>query len=426
MTDDQPLIALRARYVFPVDGPPIDGGEVTIRGSKIVAVGKPISGNTVRDLGDVAIVPGLVNAHTHLEFSDLATPIGRPGISLPEWIAQVVAHRRAASTDARAAISQGLRENLACGTTALGEIATGDGRQIAVRFSDSPITSVVFRESIAPLTDRVPSATAEAEQFLISTPASANLQPALSPHAPYTVHPHLLEAMLDLARRFTVPLAMHLAESREELELLERGTGPFRAMLERLDAWDAASDARYPRILNYLERLAAAPRALVVHGNYLSAAERNFLAERADQMSVVYCPRTHDFFGHDAYPLADMLAAGVAMALGTDSRASNPDLSMLNEMRFIAERHIGIGSAKILELGTLGGARALGLANQIGSLAPGKLANLAIVGPLAPAARDPHDALFAPGTNVQEAWSQGRLASEAKPPPNTSREKHTP
>jgi len=415
MTHDQPTITLRARYVFPVDGPPIDGGTITIRGPRIVAVGEPQTVGEVHDLGDVAIVPGLVNAHTHLEFSDLAAPVGRPGMPLPQWIGHVVAHRWAATTDAPAAISQGLGESLACGTTTLGEIATGDARQIVTRYNGSPIASVVFRESIAPRTDRVPAAAAEAEQFLRSTQASANLQPALSPHAPYTVHPRLLEAMLDLARRHAAPLAMHLAESREELELLERGTGPFRAMLERLDAWDPADDARYPRILNYLERLATAPRALVVHGNYLRADEIDYLAERAERMSVVYCPRTHAFFGHDAYPLAAMLAAGVSMALGTDSRASNPDLSLFEEMRFVAERHAAVSPARALELGTLAGAQALGVSNQTGSLSAGKLANLAIVGPLGPGSRDPHEALFAPGTTVQETWIQGRLASEAKP-----------
>jgi len=426
MTQDEPLITLRARYVFPVDGPPIDGGTVTIRGSRIVEVGRPAAGSAVRDLGDVAILPGLVNAHTHLEFSDLEAPVGRPGMPLPEWIGHVVAHRRAATSNVDAAIAKGLRESVVCGTTAVGEIATGSPQQIVTRYAESPIASVIFRESIAPRVERVAAAAAEAEGFLTCTQASADLQPALSPHAPYTVHSRLLDAMLELARRFAVPMAMHLGESREELEYLERGTGPFRAMLERLDAWDPSVDARYPRILNYLERLAAAPRALVIHGNYLSRHEIDFLAQRADGMSVVYCPRTHDFFGHDAYPLADLLARGIAMALGTDSRASNPDLSLFEEMRFVADRHAGIAGGKILNLGTLAGARALGLDSQVGSLTASKLANLAVVGPLDAQSRDPHEALFAPGATVQQTWVQGRLASELNPPPKSVRQKHTP
>jgi cytosine/adenosine deaminase-related metal-dependent hydrolase len=419
MTVDPQLIALRARYVLPVAGPPIAGGAVTIRGSKIVAVGAPAAGSTVRDLGDVAIIPGLVNAHTHLEFSDLAAPIGRPGMPLPDWIGQVVAHRRAAAADGRTAISLGLQESLACGTTSLGEIATGEARQIAARYIDSPIASVVFRESIAPRADRLPAAADEAEQFLASAQASANLHAALSPHAPYTVHPRLLEAMLVLARRFEAPLAMHLAESREELELLERGTGPFRTMLERLDAWDRASDARFPRILDYLERLAAAPRALVIHGNYLTTADIEFLAERAERMTVVYCPRTHAYFGHDAYPLAEILAAGVAVALGTDSRASNPNLSLLEEMQFAAQRHPAVSPAFVLELGTLAGARALGLEKFAGSLEIGKEASFAIVGRLDPSEPDPHQALLAPETRVMAAWVQGQSVSAAKRPLTT-------
>ena len=414
MTAEPKPIALRARYVFPVAGPPIADGTVTIHGSKIVAVGAPAAGSAVVDLGDVAIVPGLVNAHTHLEFSDLSEPIGRPGMSLPDWIGHVVAHRRAAAADVPTAISRGLQESLSCGTTAVGEIATGEARQIAARYVDSPIAAVVFRESIAPRADRVPAAVAEAEQYLVSQ-NTAKLQLALSPHAPYTVHPRLLEAMLDLARRFAAPLAMHLAESREELKLLECGTGPFRAMLERLDAWDPA-DARLPRILNYLERLAAAPRVLVVHGNYLSADEISFVAERANRMSVVYCPRTHAYFGHDAYPLSEMLAAGVSMALGTDSRASNPNLNMLEEMRFVALRHPDVSPAAVLELGTLAGARALGLEGSMGSLEAGKQANLAVIGRLDPGEKDAHQALLAPGTRVIGAWVGGQGFGETKPP----------
>jgi cytosine/adenosine deaminase-related metal-dependent hydrolase len=419
MTFDPQLIALQARYVFPVAGQPIARGTITIRGSKIVAVGAPAPGSAVRDLGDVAIIPGLVNAHTHLEFSDLAAPIGRPGMPLPDWIGHVVAHRRAVSTDARSAISLGLRESLACGTTTLGEIAHGEALQVAARYIDSPIALTVFRESIAARAERVPGAAADAELFLATTRAAENLRPALSPHAPYTVHPRLLDAMVDLARRFETPLAMHLAESREELELLERGTGPFRTMLERLDAWDPASDARFPRILDYLERLAAAPKALVIHGNYLTAADIDFLGERAERMTVVYCPRTHDYFGHDSYRLADMLAAGVAVALGTDSRASNPNLSMLEEMRFVAQRHPAVSPERALELGTLAGARALGLGKSTGSLEIGKQANFAIVGQLDPSERDPHQALLASGTQVLDAWIQGQAVRDTKPPLTT-------
>ena len=135
---------------------------------------------------------------------------------------------------------------------------------------------------------------------------------------------------------------MHLAESPEELELLRHGGGPLRAFLEELGAWDATAIPPGTRPLDYLRLLASAHRALVVHGNYLDDEEIAFLGANAGRMSVVYCPRTHDWFAHRDYPLEKMLAAGATVALGTDGRGSSPDLSLLGEMRFAARRHPGV------------------------------------------------------------------------------------
>jgi cytosine/adenosine deaminase-related metal-dependent hydrolase len=399
--------ALKARYVFPVACPPIAAGTLCVSGSMIAAADSPATDLPVLDLGNVALVPGFVNAHAHLEFSDLAAPLGVPGSSLPDWIRAVVSHRRSAAAD-DAPIVQGLRESLASGTTALGEIATRDWRQ-ASEMSDLPITTLVFHESIAPTRDRVEPARVAAERFLSATVAGDHLHPGLSPHAPYTVHPRLLAALVGLCRRYDVPLAMHLAESRAELELLAHGAGPFRELLRDLNAWDPSADARLPSILDYLEKLAEAPRALVVHGNYLDAAETEFLAAHAGKMTVVYCPRTHSFFGHEPYPLAARLSAGVSLALGTDSRASNPNLSLFEEMQFVARHHPQVNKAKVLELGTLDGARALGLADRMGSLVPGKQANFAVIGLGDGDADDPHELLFAPSARVVQTWIGGQI-----------------
>ena len=124
---------------------------------------------------------------------------------------------------------------------------------------------------------------------------------------------------------------MHLAESPEEMEFLHSGGGPLREfLLERgCSASEGTPAARFPRPLDYLRRLAEAHRALVIHGNYLNDEEIAFLAANAARMSVVYCPRSHDWFAHDEYPLQKMLAAGATVALGTDGRCSTPDLSLL-------------------------------------------------------------------------------------------------
>ena len=174
-------------------------------------------------------------------------------------------------------------------------------------------------------------------------------------------------------------MSFHLAESRDELEYIRAGTGGFASLLGDLGARDAALFRPRQDPSDCLQELALAHRALVVHGNYLNDREIAFLARHADRMSLVYCPRTHDYFRHDAYPLEKALSAGVNVALGTDSRASAPDLSVLAEMRFVAKRHPSVPPSTVLRMGTLNGARALGLETEAGSLEPGKWADLATV-----------------------------------------------
>jgi cytosine/adenosine deaminase-related metal-dependent hydrolase len=264
---------------------------------------------------------------------------------------------------------------------------------------------VAFQEVIGFSAARVDSVFAELEGRL-ERGAPPHSLCGISPHAPYTVHPQLLERLVALARARVLPVAMHLAESREELELLADNRGPLRALLEARSMWDPAVLAGGLRPLDYLEVLARAPRALVVHGNYLSQQEIEFVAARRATLSVVYCPRTHAFFGHTAYPLAALLAAGARVALGTDSRASNPDLDLLGELRAVAARHAAVAPETIFRLGTLAGAEALGLADQVGSLTPGKLANcIALPCP----ASAPLEAILAGQQSVEHVWLHGRL-----------------
>jgi cytosine/adenosine deaminase-related metal-dependent hydrolase len=175
-----------------------------------------------------------------------------------------------------------------------------------------------------------------------------------------------------------LPVAMHLAESRAELELLAAGTGPLRELLEQRSMWDAAAIPAGSTPLDYLRMLARAPRSLVIHGNYLSSAELDFVAEHRERMSIVYCPRTHEYFQHAEYRLQEMLAAGVRVALGTDSRASNPDLNLFDELRSVARKH-DVPASEVIRLGTLSGAEALGWGDVVGSITPGKWADLIAV-----------------------------------------------
>ena len=385
-------LCLRARWVFPIIGPPLRDAAVTIFQGRITAVGDPPRDLPIEDLGQAAILPGLVNAHTHLEFSHLAAPIGQQGMEFVAWLGSVIRQRTDAPVEGRSPVELGLRESVAQGVTTIGEIAQ-PGRPIDPYLASS-CEGIVFAELIAPRIDRVATAMASAQRHLMEARRGTRLrvnaeclqacgmsgpladpqagapssfyegndsfwQPGLSPHAPYTVHPELLARAVDFAIEHGLPLAMHLAESREEIDFLRDGRGPFRELLESRGGWDPAARPRGARPLHELRTLARAPRALVVHGNYLDDEEIEFVGKQR-QLAVVYCPRTHAWFGHARYPLEKLLTAGAVVALGTDSRASSPDLSLLAEMRHVARTFPTLSRATILELGTLGGARAWG------------------------------------------------------------------
>jgi cytosine/adenosine deaminase-related metal-dependent hydrolase len=406
------LQALKARYVFPVAGEPIRDGLVTLRGETIAAVGSDTPADRAGDLGNVALVPGLVNAHTHLDLSDLAEPLGKPGIALTDWVGEVMRLRGQRRSGPEQAVVRGLRESVACGTTLLGEIAQ-PGWQVGP-LQSAPLETIVFLELIAPTAARVDPAIDLARGHLASARPSSSWLPGLGPHAPYSVHPRLLRDVVQLSQGQRAPVAFHLAESREEMELLRSGTGPFRDLLERLDAWDPEAFPGGRRPLDYLRPLAEANRALVIHGNYLDNEEITFLAGRADRMAVVYCPRSHAFFGHAEYPLTKLLASGATVALGTDSRASSPDLSVLAEMRFLARKHASIAGDMALRLGTLLGARALGRDHDLGSLQPGKQADLAAIALPEREAADPHELLFDSELPVIATWHKGTSVDEGR------------
>jgi aminodeoxyfutalosine deaminase len=388
----------RAPWIFPVDSPPLKDGVVRAVDGRIASVGKYTAGEAVTDLGNVALLPGLINAHTHLEFSLLDAPLDRRGMPFADWIGEVVAFRRgqaAEGTDlgsySRQATSAGLKESANAGVAAIGEIATSLFPEDCFT-SSGDVRGTVFLELLGLSSEKIEPLLVAAQRH-IDAKDPGNFRHGLSPHAPYTVHPELLRQVCQLSAERKIPLAMHLAESCEELELLRSHSGPLVERLRELGAWHPGSLPRGMRSLDYLEMLAAAHQVLVIHGNFLVREEMEFVAARRDRMTVVYCPRTQAYFPHGDYPLAEMLARGVRVAVGTDSRASTPDLSVLSELRFVAQHHSHVSPKEILKMGTLHGAEALGLADELGSLAPGKQAAFAVV-PLPEAEGDPYEMLF--------------------------------
>lgn len=394
------VFALKARWVLPIDAPPIEGGVVTIHGDRISAIANQAAdGATVEELEEAVLLPGLVNAHTHLEFSHFQQPLGKAEMSLPEWIRLVIASRKQ-STDFEHSVGRGILESLRFGVTTLGEIATQAMPTDAVVLPEV----IAFQEVIGFSAARVESVFADITSRLEA--AKQSVAVGVSPHAPYTVHPKLLDLLVGLACERSLPVAMHLAESPEELMLLRENKGPFRELLEERSMWDDQVFAAGLRPLDYLQILERAPRALVIHGNYFDATELEFLANHRDRMAIVHCPRTHAYFGHESYPLEAALESGVQLAIGTDSKASNPDLSLLGELRFLFENYSAIQPEVIVKLGTLSGARALGMENTTGSITPGKLANLTALN-FNSIGNKPEETILSAQATKQRTWLRG-------------------
>ena len=386
----------RARWVLPVDAPPLANGVLEIENGRLTAVHDRDEPRAV-DLGNVALLPGLVNCHTHLEFSEFAEPLPATG-GFANWLRRVVASRRD-RPDSRKSVAIGLDELVHCGTSVVGEIATAGWDSAAL--SDNSPCCVAFHESIGLAAERHDEQLDLARRFLAAPPCPGLLR-GLSPHAPYSVHPDLYRDLVRLAVEDDVPLAVHLAETREERQLLAAGDGPLRGLLEELGAWDGGAIPSGSRPLDYLEPLDRLDRALVIHGNFLDDEEIAWLGHHR-QVTVVYCPRTHDYFGHPLHPWRRLLDAGASVALGTDSRTSNPDLSVFNEVQFLARRDPDADPAELLELATLAGARALGLDADYGSLAEGKVAEAVIV------------ELGGEGDPLSDVVSRGRIARRLGP-----------
>jgi cytosine/adenosine deaminase-related metal-dependent hydrolase len=360
---------LTARWIVPVSRPPIERGTLTILGDRIIALGSTASGRVDLDLGEAVVLPGLVNAHTHLDLTGLAGVAPFTG-DFTGWLRTVIRHRLSRTAaqigvDVRA----GLEESIRFGVTLLGDIS-GLGLSADV-LRQAPVRSVVFHEFLGLPQDRALTQAARAQSWLDAsvTLSGSPCRPGLSPHAPYSVRADLFSALRDLASRSRVPLAVHLAETSEELELLAHHNGPFVPFLQEVGVWDPAG------LVSSLEDvIARCGPALYVHGNYLGPD-----TDLPAGSSVVYCPRTHSFFQHPPHPFRRLLSRGVRVALGTDSRASNPDLDLLAEARFLHRRHPDLDPELLLRPATLNGAEALGWADEVGSLEPGKSADLVVI-----------------------------------------------
>jgi cytosine/adenosine deaminase-related metal-dependent hydrolase len=352
----------------------IDDGFVVVQGDRIVEVG-PWHGSKpgTIDLGEVVLMPGLVNAHTHLGLSHLnREPM--PG-SFVDWLlslgSRVVAPGEDAAEVNRRAVRMGVIESLRAGVTCVGDIAARSGVAWDV-LATLPMRCVAFRECLG-LGANVERFRRELREAVLSRHETSRLIAGLSPHAPYTVDIEGYRDCVEIARALAMPIATHLAEHPAEAEFLRDGSGMF-AEAYRILGIDITSVPRFeggPIRFAKTAGLLELP-AVLGHVNYADDDELDLLA--AGSASVVFCPRTHAYFGHAPHRWREMLARGINMALGTDSRASSPNLSLLEDARLLF--NAGSDSEQLLELLTAKGAKALGLHRQVGAIASGMQADL--------------------------------------------------
>jgi len=372
---------VRARYLLPVCGPPIEAGAVAIEGGILTRVGpasevQPGRGETVEDLGDALLLPGLINSHCHLDFTALRSAIS-PSASFTEWIRRINSLKSTLDTsDYLASIRRGFAESARFGTTTILNIESFP--EVLLDLGPPPLRTWWFYELID-VRDRMRAdeSVAGALRFFDGPQEPRQGGFGVSPHAPYTASVPLYRLAAECARRRTMPFTTHVSESREEMEMFANARGPLHDFLGRIGR--PTHDCGHGSPLRHLLVHDCLPEgAILAHLNELFPSDFDLLGSGtlARTLTVVHCPGSHRYFGHPAFPLDQISALGINIALGTDSLASNQSLSMFREMRLLRQSHPALDPRRILAMATRNGARALGLDGRLGVLAPGAFADL--------------------------------------------------
>ena len=359
-----------ADWVAPVDGPPIEDGAVAMENGRIVAVGPAEQIGAGERFDAAAIVPGFVNAHSHLEYAVYAG-FG-DGLPFGPWLGVHMERKQRIGADDFEAIARlGAATSLASGITTTADSSfTGAAANAC---ADLGLRAIVYLEVFGGPEDI--AGRFDVNRARVAAAFCERVRLGISPHAPYTAS----AALYDAAFALGIPVATHLAESDAEQEWLWEGTGPLTQYAGSLPPPLGETGARA------LARRGLLGRSLIAaHCVKLDDEEIELLARH--DVAVAHCPRSNAVLGCGIAPLAELRAAGIRAGLGTDSPASAASFDMFEEMRAAlyaararAERPDALSAAEALELATLGSARALGLENEIGSLAPGKRADLAVV-----------------------------------------------
>ncbi|MCC6165281.1 MAG: amidohydrolase family protein [Acidobacteria bacterium] len=376
------VVRVRATWILPVAAPKIRDGWIDVDpvGREILAVGTPeaLSGRpaaTVVDLPGAVILPGLVNAHTHLELSHLAGAVP-PADDFVTWVRVMLGVRAGLSSSVAhvvEAVERAIASMEATGTAAVGDIVNTD---VAVRpLGASTLAGIHWREALGFTRDAASRIAVEARlgavlaQTILTEQGSGRVVASLAPHAPYSTSAPLIQTLAQGYLPVCPISSIHLAESSEEVEFLASGTGPFRALLDDLGAWDEGWTPPGLSPVAYLQQIDALhARLLAVHGTQATREDLGILA--AAGASLVLCARSNRWVGSGVPPVAAAVDAGVSLAIGTDSLASVEDLNLFAELAYLRTVAPEVPAPTLIRAATLGGARALGCAS-LGLLAPG-------------------------------------------------------
>ncbi len=404
---DTSVIIHRAPWLVAVSRPVLADGAVAVSDGRIAAVGTfadlgaRFPGCRVIDHEQHVLLPGLVNGHAHLELSHLAHLAQATPAGFTAWIESLLAARMAdgrGDEEIRAEAAAVLARMYADGIIAVADIGnTPVARDLQAGYAGVLLHFTEYlghgRAGLPGHLDRLAH---EADDH------------ACTAHAPYSVHRVLLQALKERARRLGHLFPVHVAETAAEVEMVSRGEGEMAGFLRSRGFWDGsfrATGIDKSGSVQYLHQLGVLDETtLCVHAVHVSGAEIDLLA--ASGAAICLCPGSNRFLDVGRPPLADYLDRGLLPALGTDSPASNPELSIWREMRLLAGDHPGVRPADILAMATLGGARALHLARDFGTLEPGRRADiLAVALPVAPADADELlEYLVTGGRSIQPRW----------------------
>ncbi len=375
------MYILRSKYLLKDPETEIENGAVLISEDGNIEYAGPFTGINnydsfqVIDLGNAVIAPGFVNTHTHLELTHLHNCINYNGI-FTDWIRQLVNIKQNWSEENyRLSIADGIMRSIESGTTTVVDI-TRNGLALDVLIK-SNIRKALFFEIIDFNTNNASNTIDNFKNQVGNILPNDLLKIGIFPHAPYTVSEKLYKHCKSVSIELDINIATHISETEDEVEFLSRGTGNFVSLLhdfDMLNNWKPPGQ----RPIYYLKNIGILEKGcILIHCNFLTDNEIDLIEK--SESSVVFCPRSHRYFQHGNHPFLKLKERKLNIALGTDSLASNDTLSILDEMKFLSKHYNDVRPQEIFYMGTIAGAKALGMDDKIGRLEPGYYADIAVV-----------------------------------------------